>query len=379
MERTPRRDSLNPDDDGERDSVDLLGYLLGAVDPEEAAEIAARLECDPVLREQADRIYASLPRSDEYWSNEPPPPGLADRTLAGLESLLDSGKVPPVGASHGDTPLTPTFPLETTPDSVPVTDGSSDTASLFPMSRLAPLAASDRLPAESRNWRALEWFVGLASVAIMACLLLQALLNSRHQARLLLCQDNLRSLGRALQDYAMMHRGLLPQGDSGTPLEVAGAYAPLLAQERLISDEQVLCPSSDAALTRVSFRIPKPYELERMSPTALAYAQSNMGGDFGFTLGYEVDGELQDLSTDGSPFRVIMADLPTAKGARHAGQVINVLFDDGHLSPFHRPATPLIDDSVFVNRAGRVAPGLDPDDSVIAPSGVSRVRALEFN
>lgn len=362
MERSSRRDSLNPDDDREpqagaeatddQESVDLLGYLLGALEPEEAAAVAARVEADPKLREKLDLIYASLPKDNLYWQQELPPPGLADRTLASLDALIASAPQPCVSAAAADTP--PQAELATT------------------VSRSWAFRSIDWISADRRNWRAAEWIVGLASVTIMACLVLQALVNSRAQARLVLCQDNLRSLGRALNDYASIHRGRLPQGEIGTPLGVAGAYAPLLAQQSLIDDADVICPSSELAASGTQFHIPKLYELNRLSETALAFAQATMGGDYGYTLGYRLDGVLQELRCEGSPFRVVMADLEEASGPRHAGRVINVLFDDGHLSPIHQNAPHLFDDAFFVNRVGEVAPGLDPDDSVIAPSGVGR-------
>lgn len=375
MERSSRRDSLNPDDDREpygaegepidRQPIDLLGYLLGSVEPAEAAAIASRLEADPRLREEADRLYASLPKSDGFWSNELPPAGLADRTLSNLDALLDSGLIPPV-------PSATSLGSESEPasDSVEELVQTAGTAERHWIYR-----SVDRWSSENRQWRVTEWVVGLASVTLMAALVLQALVNSRHQARLALCQDNLRTLGRALSDYAMMHRGRLPQGEAGTPLEVAGAYAPLLAQQGLIQDSDVICPSSEFAEKNEPFRIPKLYELNRLSQTALAYAQATMGGDYGFTLGYEVDGVLKELQSEGSPFRVVMADLEGTSGTRHAGRVLNVLFDDGHLASINSSAPHVFDDAFFVNRVGEVAPGLDADDSVIAPSGVRRTHA----
>jgi len=167
----------------------------------------------------------------------------------------------------------------------------------------------------------------------------------------------------------------LPVGEIGSPLETVGAYAPILAHDSLIREADVICPSSPLRDEFSLFQMPTVEELHRMKPTALAYMQRMMGGSYGFTLGYSVDGVLQELKTEGSPFRVVMADRRDLNdgGRLHAGFGMNVLFDDGHCSFVREDSPQLLDPQLFVNRLGKVAPGVDPDDSVIAPSQVRRL------
>ncbi len=201
-----------------------------------------------------------------------------------------------------------------------------------------------------------------------------ALINSRHQAQLTACRNNLRTVGRAIGDYADIHRGRMPVGEPGSPFETVGAYAPILAAESLIRDDDLICPSSSFKNEVGTFRIPTAEQLIRMKPDALAYMQRVMGGSYGFTLGYAIDGAVQELKREGNPFRVVMADRPEGGDLAVAhGNGMNVLFDDGHCAFLHLDSPSLLDPQLFVNRIGAVAPGLDQDDSVIAPSHVRRV------
>lgn len=348
---------MNDRDEGE---VDLIGYLLGALDPDEAARVAARIDRDPLLRDEADRLYASLPKTEATWGSELPPPGLAERTMAALEQFADSPAAAALSAAGAPAPV---GPLAVEP--VPTSTVSSNTVS-----------ASDGGTSGfgSRSWGLQDWIAVTAMTALLASLAVPALINSRHQAQLTACRNNLRTVGRAIGDYADIHRGRMPVGEPGSPFETVGAYAPILAAESLIRDDDLICPSSSFKNEVGTFRIPTAEQLIRMKPDALAYMQRVMGGSYGFTLGYAIDGAVQELKREGNPFRVVMADRPEGGDLAVAhGNGMNVLFDDGHCAFLHLDSPSLLDPQLFVNRIGAVAPGLDQDDSVIAPSHVRRV------
>lgn len=343
MERQPHRDPLKRASEA---GLDLLGYVLGALDADEAAKVAAALEADPELREAVDRLYGTLPRDCSSWVDPPPPAGLMRRTL----ELIDSHPWHREGSS---------------PERELMSAGVEASDALG-------LAGGERelhFGVRGTSW--LDVAVSAAVVVAFATLVLPALINSRYHAHLVSCADNLRAVGMALGAYADIHRGLLPSGVAGSPTGVAGGYASILAEQRLISDDSVICPASDLA-ERQGFSIPALSELQRLRPAALAAMQRMMGGSYAFTLGFAENGVIQDLRRDGSPFRAVLADRAEAlfpgHNSAHAGRGANVLFDDGHYMFVRFDVSHPIDEHLFRNRIGEIAPGLDPDDSVLAPS-----------
>lgn len=73
---------------------DLLGYLLGALEPHEMRRVAQRLQDDPEARRQLEQIERSLrPLEEGFEPPSDPPPDLVSRTLANL---------PPLPAPGGD-------------------------------------------------------------------------------------------------------------------------------------------------------------------------------------------------------------------------------------------------------------------------------------
>ena len=64
---------------------DLLGYLLGALDPDEMQRVARLLREDPEAREQLAELEKMVrPLEEGYVPVEPPPGDLVSRTLANL-------------------------------------------------------------------------------------------------------------------------------------------------------------------------------------------------------------------------------------------------------------------------------------------------------
>ena len=77
---------------------DLLGYLLGALEPLEMRRVAQRLQDDPEARRQLEEIERSLRPLEEGFEPPPDPPtDLISRTLASL---------PPLPAPGGDAAAT---------------------------------------------------------------------------------------------------------------------------------------------------------------------------------------------------------------------------------------------------------------------------------
>ena len=67
---------------------DLLGYLLGALEPHEMRRVAQWLRDDPEAREQLAELERSLrPLEEGHTPVEPPPSDLVSKTLANLPPL----------------------------------------------------------------------------------------------------------------------------------------------------------------------------------------------------------------------------------------------------------------------------------------------------
>jgi len=198
--------------------------------------------------------------------------------------------------------------------------------------------------------------------------------------RLAACQDNLRRVGMALFNYAEAHDNrFVPIARTG-PLNVAGAYAPVLKAGGFIEEDRVFyCGSAvQNGLYEVQ-ETPSLAVLEeafRENNQQLAELQSHMGGSYGYSLGhYEQDQYVGPMNL-GRSFRVMMADAPSPSlanrnSANHDGQGLNILFEDGSVRHSASASIGFGKESIFLNRNGLVAAGADVHDSVIGASNVS--------
>ncbi|HEX7447173.1 MAG TPA: hypothetical protein VF306_06485 [Pirellulales bacterium] len=303
----------------------LLGYLLGALEPAEQEGVDARLADDAGLQYDLARLREKLEVLGEDDDRAPiePPCDLAARTCN------------------------------------------------YVAARAA--ATSGRIGAPVSGWRVQDLLVG-GGIFIAACMLLfPAIANSRFQARVLGCQDNLRSIGVALTQYSDFHGGYFPLVPERGPLAAAGVYAPMLSQLRLVEDPAVfVCPASALAESPDHFRVPALEELHRAGPRRLVVVQRTMGGSYGYTFGYVVGGRYLGHRNQGRARFALMADSPDDPTGRasqnHDSCGQNVLFEDSHVAFLKRSWLPEGDDHIYVNRAGCVGAGLGPDDSVIGRS-----------
>ncbi|HEY8503338.1 MAG TPA: hypothetical protein VIL46_02070, partial [Gemmataceae bacterium] len=70
------------DRDPRRGREDLIGYLLGALDPPERRAVESQLAARPELRRELERLRRALEPLEPERDDPAPPPGLAERTLA---------------------------------------------------------------------------------------------------------------------------------------------------------------------------------------------------------------------------------------------------------------------------------------------------------
>jgi hypothetical protein len=142
----------------------------------------------------------------------------------------------------------------------------------------------------------------------------------------------------------------------------------------LIEPQKLLCPETPLALEN-DFQIPSLDELRKAAGRRLASIQQKMGGSYGYCLGYFDHGILQPTHNYNRDYFAILADAPSDRpdhqSANHDGLGQNVLFEDLHVEfcPTTRPGDGR--DDIYTNYQHEVAPGLDRDDSVLAPSGMA--------
>lgn len=319
----------------------LVGHLLGALEPSESKQVETALadpQRGPELHRELEclrRAVAPLARDRGALS---PPSGLAARTLARVAAERTAGhpaREPEAAARRLPTPHD-----------------------------------RDTLPRRSRAWidRAI-----VAATALAACVLVAPLLlDSIAQARARRAERNLMRTSGALQGYAESHRVFPTPPDSG-PLSRAGLYAPTLVSDmRLVADDGTLvCPDSSLARSG-TFRVPTLDEVRAAVGTpGFDELVRAMGGDYGYTLGHrDAGGTLRANGNRRRRHHPIMADAPddgSERSSNHPDGTHHVLFEDGHVERI--PAADLHgDDHLFKNHDGNVAAGVDDEDAVIGDS-----------
>ena len=303
----------------------LIGYLLGALEPNEHEEVEAHLGRDPDLRRELDLIARALsPLSADKACHEPPT-GLAHRTcdFVATQAKATPGAVMPVATSR---------------------------------------------------WSMAD-FAMAAGIFLAATLLFFPAVNqSRFAARLTSCQNNMRQIGMALADYSSAHGGYLPNMPAHGPMAAAGIFATRLWEQGFVSSPQVfICPASQMAIDGLEYHVPATTDLEGAHGEALARLQHAMGGSYGYTFGYISNGRYQSHRNQHRPRFAILADAPGSKAPyhspNHGGCGQNVLFEDMHVQYLTTCKARGCTDNIFVNDNGDRGPGLHQNDSVIGAPG----------
>lgn len=300
-------------------SEQLLGYLLGALEPAEHQAIEARLAADPQLRQQFELLQAKLfPLADAEPAVEPPPPcNLAGRTCR------------------------------------------------YVMDRLGPTVSQF---GGTTAWRAQDVAVAAGVVCVAVLLFFPAVLHSRNRAQIRECQHNLMNLGLGLVEYSTLHNGYFPRVPATGQLSAAGIYAPVLHDAGLIRYRDIVCPASDLAKGN-PVEIPTIATLRASHGAQLEHFKATMGGSYGYGLGYVEDGHYHALRNRRRGSYALMADSPQQHGATGcSAKGHNVLFEDGHVSLMTTCRLAELDDHIFRNALGYVGAGVGRDDAVIGSS-----------
>lgn len=321
----------------------LLGYLLDALESNEREAVEQRLAEDPQLRRELELVYRSLEPLRADKGHYEAPPGLALRTCELVARA----------ATQRD-------------DAVTLAPRFQEPADV----RLAAVGAGRR-----NRWHWPDLIVAGAVFFAASTLFFPALVQGRRSAELASCQNNLRQIGSGLTRYANLSKDrTFPAIPAQGNLGVAGVYAVRLVDGRFVASPKVfLCPSSATVSYQGEFTVPSITEVEKAQGTRLVVLQRRMGGDYGYSLGYQVNDRYQPPRDLRRPNYALVADLPAIGGptpqvASHGGLGQNVLFEDGHVDLLGGCSLPDCGDNIYCNDQGMVAPGLHPDDSVIGPS-----------
>ena len=329
----------------------LIGYLLGALEPAEHEAVETHLAKDPELRRALAVLRKALEPLDAARQDFPPPAGLAARTNQYIAA--EAARPRKQASSKSFAGMTP----EVDPPSW---------ASRF-------------------RWQDLVTAAGFILAAVL--LLFPAIQNSREQARLLACQDNLRELGGALGQYSQRNGGFFPRVPAQGNLAAAGIYAPTLLKEGFLSDPRhVVCPASPLADNR-QFRVPSFAEIQStgIPKQRQVLLRRNMGGSYGYNLGYVKDGKLQGTKNLGRTHFAVMADAPHSgpdgpRSLNHGGKGQNVLFEDGHVAfrTTSKVKGETVDD-IYLNDDGQIAAGKHENDAVLGASTARPVIRLRIH
>ncbi len=338
---------------------DLLGFLLGALEPDEERRIVEALLRDPDLRAELERLRESLrplQQSEEVFE---PPADLVFKTMSGIPERIVENE-PFVGAetSVGDTGAG---------------DAGATGEEKQPKNAVSGLSPMP-VPATSSPWRWMDAFATVAATTVLAGLVLPGILRERASSRSVACQEQLRTAGTALFEF-LTHStdSRFPQLEVDGPEAFAGRYATALAEAGLISFERPLwCPSLDIPVAWQHRPLPSHAELHQASPAHLAFLQEGAGGHYAYSLGVRDQGRYFAPRFESRPYFAILADSPldrfSGSGEAHEGRGFNILFEDGHVAFAAQPNAFDWGDHPFLNRSGEVEAGVDRNDAILAPS-----------
>jgi hypothetical protein len=304
---------------------DLVGYLIGALEPHEAAAVEAQLSRDEKLRFDLERLRRSLSILEVNREQFEPPSGLAARTCQFVAMQVNTTLAPP--ASSGS------------------------------------------------RWRMADLVVAAGIFIAASMLFFPAIYHSRYSSQIANCENNLRRISQALADYSGLHNGYFPALSAEGPQSAAGVYAVKLMDDGLVDEPQwFICPSSPLADKLDQFHVPSRKELESVPREKLAELERLMGGSYGYNLGYLAeDGKYHPTKNLHRKNFAILADAPVGESDKpyslnHGGWGHNVLFEDGHVDYLKTCNAAGCKDNIFLNDQGKMAAGIHRDDAVIGTS-----------
>jgi hypothetical protein len=314
----------------------LVGYLLGALDPVTHQRVEAYLRGHPEARARLANLEAALSPLAEDREPPEPPSSLVVNTLAR------------VAAHQRHLPE-------------------------------APTPSRHQVGTPPRRWaRRADWVVA-ASVLILAGGMLFPLLAARwHTQQRTLCANNLRQLWVSLSAYADREEGPFPRVEPEGPRAVAGIFVPVLQDVGLLCGVSVACPA-EGRREPARYGMRELEEMFRDQPEAYRQAVRDLSGSYAYTLGYREGGTLLGLNRESGDHLPILADRahPDGRGnsPNHGGSGQNVLYVGGNVRWCVQSTVGPNRDDIYINQHYQVSAGLHRSDCVLGVSNASPEKA----
>lgn len=309
----------------------LLGYLLGALDPAEQEQVVQALAVNPRLRQELAEIKQTLDQVGLSGPPEPiePPAGLAERTCDYV-------------AANADSPL-------------------------------VALPAERHAGGGNRSYTLSDLLVAASVLIVLGALVFPSLVQSRFLAQMVACQNNVRQIGLAmwLDSESRPDRSYwrVPYEH---PHAVVGMTASSLVSNHFIpSPDTAVCPTSEEGLLTPGFPMPTPEQLQQSEGNELRRLQRLVGGSYAYPFGYVVDGRIVPTRNMYRENYCLIAEGPRwgRTKSNHSGRGGNIFFEDGHFRWVDTESLPALPDDPYRNRIGQSrAAGLDIHDAVLGGS-----------
>lgn len=363
---------------------DLLGYLFDALEPSERSAVEESLRKSPSLRDELRRLRTRLDRAGlmrsqldcgefEFVDSEfDPPAGLADRTLQFIGERI--------AAQEQEAELfeqaAPLAEMEVGQSTDGNFVGTKDRPYAEPSGKRGWRGADsrDRRPTVLSSWRFIDLAMAIAVCICASALVLPMISASRSNAQILACANNQREIGFGLTQYSEQHNGYFPAVPETGSLAAAGIYAPTLLSTGYVKNPRLfVCPNSSVA-DDGSLRIPTLAQVQQASGEKLAQLRHEMGGSYGYALGYRQAGVYHPTRNLYRDTFALVADMPSddhASSMNHNGRGHNVLLEDGHVVFLTSRYVNGSNDDIFTNDDGKIAAGCHINDAVVVQSDVS--------
>jgi hypothetical protein len=319
----------------------LLGFLLGALEPHEQAAVERELAGNPQLRKELAEIAATMAKLGLNDPPEPiePPAHLADRTCQFVEAQATSG------------------------DAVSLPPDRSEVG-------------------ETEGYTLTDAVVAAAVLLVLAGLVFPSLANSRFVASVYACQNNLRRVGWAFWDYSELNpTRRYPAYPKESRLALAGVMPTQLVEVGVVSEADVfVCRASPQAVFLPNFPLPTMAQLRSATDEEFNRVRPFLGGSYSYPLGYTVNGQVVPPRNDYREHYCLVADaMPVqvaAASANHAGRGGNFFFEDGHVRWFPKAGYRRLPDDPYCNRHRQLAAGVDSEDSVVGSNDLRPMPAI---
>jgi len=314
----------------------LVGYLLNALEPEQQRELEQRLDENPATRQKLELLRRALEPLAADKDAPDAPAGLAYRTLARVAEYRcrPQADAPP-------PPLTPPVPVE-------------------------------------RAWyRRADILIAASLLILVGGLGVPGLVSIRGKYQRAACENNLQVFYRGLSAYSTNHDQEIPAVGDQAPYNRAGIFVPRLREDGVLpADANVRCPANGSG-PATAYTLKQLEDMARSNPDEFERIAKELSGCYAYSLGYiDASGQHRTLRRGDTALNdsqiPIMADKPSIHGSdrrnslNHHGQ--NVLYMDGSTRFHTTPNCGINEDHIYLNKAGKVAAGLDMWDTVLGRS-----------